>query len=59
MIVNRLGRIPKAGESIQHGNVQIDVLQASKRRVERVRVGVVKDTNGQHSSAAGGDDQPP
>ena len=51
MIVNRLGHIPKSGESIQHGNVQIDVLQASKRRVERVRVGVVEDTNGRHSSA--------
>ncbi len=59
MIVNSLGRIPKSGESIQHGNVQIDVLQASRRRVERVRVGVVEDTNGRHSSAARGNDQPP
>ncbi len=41
-VVNHLGRIPKAGETICSDSVQITVLQASKRKVESVRLVAVE-----------------
>lgn len=46
LVVSKLGYIPKTGESITHGNVCISVLDASKRRVNRVRVSVLDPSNG-------------
>ena len=37
-VVNHFGRIPKAGETVCSDSVQITVLQASKRKVETVRL---------------------
>jgi CBS domain containing-hemolysin-like protein len=45
LVVNRLGRIPKAGESLTVDNVRITVLEASRRKVERVRLELLKQTD--------------
>tara|TARA_B100001123_G_scaffold412301_1_gene509429 strand:+ start:17296 stop:18540 length:1245 start_codon:yes stop_codon:yes gene_type:complete len=37
-ILNRLGRVPKIGESLIIDNLDIQVLDAEKRRIKRVRV---------------------
>jgi CBS domain containing-hemolysin-like protein len=42
LVVAQLGRIPVAGESIQLSSVRITVLEASGRRVERLRVQVLE-----------------
>jgi CBS domain containing-hemolysin-like protein len=38
LVVNEFGRIPKAGETMETGSVRITVLEASRRKVERVRL---------------------
>ena len=38
LVVDHLGRIPKAGESLQIENVRFTVLEATRRKVERVRL---------------------
>jgi len=40
-VINKLGRIPVAGEQLSDDSVKITVLQASKRKVERVRLEMV------------------
>ncbi len=42
-VCSALGRIPSAGEDFWHGNVHIQILDAEARRVNRVRVHVVRD----------------
>lgn len=37
-VVARLGRIPKSGETLANGDMQMTVLDATPRRVERVRI---------------------
>jgi CBS domain containing-hemolysin-like protein len=37
-VFHELGRIPKPGEELVHGNIRITVLDVSRRRVERVRI---------------------
>ncbi len=34
LVMTKFGRIPKVGESFVEGNVKIEVLAASKRKVE-------------------------
>ncbi len=36
LVIDRLGRIPKVGESVSCGNVRITVLSATERKVEQV-----------------------
>jgi len=38
LILDRLGHIPRPGESISLDNVRITVVQATRRRIERVRI---------------------
>jgi CBS domain containing-hemolysin-like protein len=38
LVVDRLGRIPKSGETVDVGDVRIVVLAATPRRIERVRI---------------------
>ena len=38
LVVNKLGRIPTAGESVRIGDVRITVTEASRRKVEKVRI---------------------
>ncbi len=45
-VLEYLGHIPGAGESIEHGNVRIAVLDASRRQIERVRIEVFEKANG-------------
>ena len=42
-LMHQLGRIPRQGESIHWNNLHLTVLEASRRRVELVRVTTVKD----------------
>lgn len=42
LVVDQLGRIPKTGESIVSNNVKIAVLEASRRRVHRLRLEVTQ-----------------
>ena len=37
-VLSRLGYIPKAGESLEHGGVRITVLEAEQRRITRLRI---------------------
>ena len=43
-IVDHLGRIPKPGEEVTSGNVRLTILAATRRRVERLRVELLGDT---------------
>jgi len=43
LVMDELGRIPKEGEAITIGDVKITVLDASRRRVEKVRLEVFRD----------------
>ena len=45
-IVQRLGHIPKVGESIEWKNLSIEVLEAGQRRVDRVRIVINDKQNG-------------
>jgi len=38
LIVDRLGRIPRVGETVAYDDLIITVLEATRRRVERVRI---------------------
>lgn len=42
LVVDRFGRIPKTGESMVSNNVRIAVTEASRRRVHRLRVEVLR-----------------
>jgi len=37
-VVELFGRLPSAGEKIEHGGVEIEVLAADRRRVQRLRI---------------------
>jgi putative hemolysin len=37
-VVELFGRLPSAGEKIEHGGVEIEVLDADRRRVQRLRL---------------------
>ncbi|MEM1062015.1 MAG: transporter associated domain-containing protein, partial [Planctomycetota bacterium] len=39
-VYDQLGKVPSAGESFTFKNVAVEVLQADRRRVERVRIKV-------------------
>jgi CBS domain containing-hemolysin-like protein len=39
LVSELLGRVPKAGESVEHDGVRIEVLASDELRVERVRIG--------------------
>jgi len=41
LVLEHLGHVPKVGESIVEGRVRIAVLDASRRRIERVRIEVL------------------
>ena len=49
LVILHLGRIPQIGEAIQLKNVRITVLEASRRKVERVRLEILQRTG--HESA--------
>jgi CBS domain containing-hemolysin-like protein len=38
LIVDRLGRIPRVGETVSYDDLEITVLEATRRRVERVKI---------------------
>jgi CBS domain containing-hemolysin-like protein len=40
-VVELFGRLPSAGEKIEHGGVEIEVLDADRRRVQRLRLKVL------------------
>lgn len=40
-VFSELGRIPEAGDELVHENVRITVLEATRRRIERVRIQVL------------------
>lgn len=42
LVIHHLGRIPKSGETIQVKNVRITVQEASRRKVERLRLKVLR-----------------
>jgi magnesium and cobalt exporter, CNNM family len=46
LVIAHLGRIPKAGETLDIERARITVLAASRRQVERLRVDVVPSANG-------------
>jgi CBS domain containing-hemolysin-like protein len=37
-VVQLFGRLPSPGERIEHGGVQVEVLDADRRRVQRLRL---------------------
>ena len=37
-IVNKLGRIPQNGETIEFGNLELSVVQADERRIKKVKI---------------------
>ena len=37
-ILNRLGRVPRVGESLSIDNLDIQILDGEKRRIKRVRI---------------------
>jgi CBS domain containing-hemolysin-like protein len=37
-VIELFGRVPAAGEKIEHGGVEIQVLEADRRRVRRLRI---------------------
>ncbi len=37
-VIELFGRIPAAGEKIEHGGVEVEVLEADRRRVRRLRI---------------------
>ncbi len=41
MVFSRLGHVPVPGEEVVSGNVRITVLEATRRRIERVRIEVL------------------
>ena len=49
LIVDRLGRIPRVGETVSYDDLQITVLEATRRRVERVRI--ERETDSRRDSA--------
>jgi CBS domain containing-hemolysin-like protein len=56
LVVELSGRIPLPGEVVPAGDLRLEVLASTGRRVERVRVGL----NGKvHVTGAGEDDDPP
>jgi CBS domain containing-hemolysin-like protein len=40
-VVELFGRLPSAGEKIEHGGVEIEVLAADRRRVQRLRLKIL------------------
>ncbi len=41
-VVELFGRLPSPGEKIEHGGVEIEVLEADRRRVQRLRLKTIK-----------------
>ncbi len=65
LLIAELGRIPEAGERFQLGNLRVTVLEATPKRVERLRIREVEDSGGPDQSGdtggirtIGADDQP-
>lgn len=50
LVISRLGRIPTQGESLTEGRVRLTVLEASRRRVERLRVELLDEQPAEASS---------
>jgi CBS domain containing-hemolysin-like protein len=55
LVAELSGRIPLPGEVVPAGNLRLEVMASTGRRVERVRVGL----NGNTHAGAGADDDPP
>jgi magnesium and cobalt transporter len=43
LVLTKFGRIPKLGDSMIEGNVKIEVLEVSKRRIEKLLLEVLED----------------
>jgi CBS domain containing-hemolysin-like protein len=39
-ILNRAGRIPAVGETVEYGNVRFEVVEANEQRISKVRVDI-------------------
>lgn len=48
-VFSSLGRIPLVGESCHHNNIQIDVIEAEPRRINRLRLHLAPDSDGETS----------
>lgn len=46
LVFSRLGRIPKRGEQVQEDDVRITVIEATRRRIERVRIELLEHSPG-------------
>lgn len=62
LVMSRLGRVPVAGEQLVLDNVRITVLEATRRRIDRVRLESLnevggKGVGGQGSGVRGGNDE--
>jgi CBS domain containing-hemolysin-like protein len=42
LVFSRLGHVPRTGEQVTEGSVRITVLEATRRRIERVRVEILE-----------------
>ncbi len=55
LVVHHFGHIPKPGEWLEQDNVRISVLDASRRRVERLKIELLDQSNGEGKTMATGD----
>jgi len=46
LVIARLGHIPKAGETVELDRARVTVLEATRRRIERLRVEITAPSNG-------------
>ncbi len=53
LIMSELGRLPRRGERVRHGNFEFKVLRADRRRVHLVRAARLADQEAQASDGAG------
>ena len=47
LMLDRLGHVPKVGGYVIQGHVRLEVVEASKRRIERIRVEALDTNNGE------------
>lgn len=52
LVINQIGHLPAAGETLEFHGLRFDVLQSDERRVERVRIERISGENAQEAEVA-------